>query len=123
MRNGWLMTRLETAIFVAGVTFLAGGGCLGNSHPIIGTATTSDIAIAIIAVAILFQLKSGARQRHACACVADETRLQIRQPHVIGPCIASLSPALSPLSASGLLTPARFRPLEPPMFDSPTIAS
>ena len=25
MRNGWLMTRLETAIFIAGVTFLAGG--------------------------------------------------------------------------------------------------
>jgi hypothetical protein len=26
MRNGWLMTRLETAIFFAGVTFLASGG-------------------------------------------------------------------------------------------------
>jgi hypothetical protein len=25
MRNGWLMTRLETAIFIAGVMFLAGG--------------------------------------------------------------------------------------------------
>ena len=25
MRNGWLMTRLETAIFIAGITFLAGG--------------------------------------------------------------------------------------------------
>jgi hypothetical protein len=32
-------------------------------------------------------------------------------------------PALSFMSATALPTPARFRPLGPPMFDSPTIAS
>ena len=32
-------------------------------------------------------------------------------------------PTLSFMSATALPTPARFRPLGPPMFDSPTIAS
>jgi hypothetical protein len=31
MRNGWLMTKLETAIFIAGVTLLAGAAALATA--------------------------------------------------------------------------------------------
>ena len=31
MRNNWIMTRLETAIFIVGVTLLAGGAVLATA--------------------------------------------------------------------------------------------
>ena len=35
MHNNWLMTRLETATFVAGVTPMAGGANVGSGHYVV----------------------------------------------------------------------------------------
>jgi hypothetical protein len=35
MHNDWLMTRLETATFVAGVSLMAGGANVGSGHYVV----------------------------------------------------------------------------------------